>query len=1236
MDFFHDLFAAKDTTKEIDVDSKIRALAFLPDERPRIVSGEENTVQLRHLEDNLMGEPIDSSTGVLAVAASKDGRWIVTGAADGFAIWSSVQGGAPISVVRHAIGGVRAIDISSDSKWVITGSDARAADVWDISTGERRPGLGPLKHEYNVIAVKFCPCGKRIATATLFGSVRIYATSSGQKILTIPISVTSTLSVPNVTLAWFTHRPQIFAVSQGQIKCLKSEDGSVVYQWALRGVTHPSSITLSPNSKLIAYSLNDTVVLRDTSTREQIGNALKHNGNVSCIAFSPGSDHLVAGADSKITIWDLRKLVTDTSYFTTTIEPPDSCALHDQDTTRKPLPTTFSLPLMSIINAAVKPWLHGFLESAEKVLSAEIENPASAPGHNTFANRALIRGRLENGNAALEDAEKSLLIQTSPIGRIAKTMAFIRQKEYRLAKQEIPEVLPACHSDNKFLLEVIQSILFCLAGEYVREKSRISTLSEDQINQKLLLLVQANMHLSEMQFECAMESFNKARVPAIFPHDESREMWTLSFIFGWKFSGLAIQIQQKKCEFLLDAGNSEAAVLFIKVRETYQREIAMHVELSDWSSKFRRDCLEKLQDIGDKALNSGNYGEAIKQYTAVEPLIGDGDLKHELLLKRSEAHAEIIPANWREALQDAEEAIRLNPSSPWGYDRKHIVLFRQQYYREAAEALDEMITSLLHSRDPKSIAKREQGVNPYETRKLILGVVNETLAQPRPHILINTASGRLCDKQKQTEAFRAHPQYKDLVFSPTSRISADGVWKDIVWQYFRYSMFSHTWEDNGEPEFRNVENRTVDSLPETFPNKKLQTFCRTTRDHGYCWAWSDTCCINKAEKEVLDVSLRSMYRWYSESSLTIVHLKGVLRQLEVDLNTLLDILDQLLTEFVGCRWNKRAWTLQEYFASRVIHFYTEDWKPYLPIDVHSSDLHPTNHKDLRAIQRGMELVTGLDAVRLAALKPGSGEARQKLRLASTREATRREDIAYSLLGMFKVTIEAIYGDDEAPRALGRLLGALLTQSADVSILAWTGKPSEYNTCLPAEITVYRESESVHIPNPIEEETLAALVKDMHSTMSDADKEAAVRLHDRLLDVPPPELHYGRLKLPCILFQLPFVSPGPTSHSFTATVPLLGNVEIKTAEDLSSLRNMYLVHPWFRFLADPGIPLSDSARRESALRLLATLRQPFGALLLAWTSRDYERVAADYLITVQILEDVTAEQLLENIRVLYIR
>ena len=298
------------TPKEINVDSKIRALAFLPGKSLRIVSGEESTVQLRHLDDQLMGEPIESSKTVLFVAASSDGSRIVTGTTDGFAIWDA-KGEL---VVRHAIGGVRTIDISSDSNWVVTGSDARTVDVWKMSTGERR--LDPLRHEYNVVAVKFCPCSERIATATLFGSVRIFATNSGKKLLTIPISVTTNLSVSNVTFAWFTHRPQIFAVSQGQIKCINTDDGSLIYQWPTRGVSHPSSVVLSPNNKLIAYSINNSVVLRDTATRQQVGENFKHEGNVSCIAFSPGSDCLVVGADTKFTIWGLRKLLNDTSYFT--------------------------------------------------------------------------------------------------------------------------------------------------------------------------------------------------------------------------------------------------------------------------------------------------------------------------------------------------------------------------------------------------------------------------------------------------------------------------------------------------------------------------------------------------------------------------------------------------------------------------------------------------------------------------------------------------------------------------------------------------------------------------------------------------------------------------------------------------------------------------------------------------------------------------------------------------------
>lgn len=182
-----------------------------------------------------------------------------------------------------------------------------------------------------------------------------------------------------------------------------------------------------------------------------------------------------------------------------------------------------------------------------------------------------------------------------------------------------------------------------------------------------------------------------------------------------------------------------------------------------------------------------------------------------------------------------------------------------------------------------STGLQSQGVKPQERKKDILEVIKVTLEQPRPHILINTKNGHLCDKEKQTETFRGNLEYKELVLSPTLWVSDDDAsWKKFIRDYFRYSTLSHTWEDAGEPEFRSVEKISIDKLEPSLPNTKLQMFCSKTREHGYRWAWSDMCCINKAEKEVLNASLRSMYRRYSESSLTIVHLKGVYDQLRLE------------------------------------------------------------------------------------------------------------------------------------------------------------------------------------------------------------------------------------------------------------------------------------------------------------------------------------------------------------------
>jgi len=160
--------------------------------------------------------------------------------------------------------------------------------------------------------------------------------------------------------------------------------------------------------------------------------------------------------------------------------------------------------------------------------------------------------------------------------------------------------------------------------------------------------------------------------------------------------------------------------------------------------------------------------------------------------------------------------------------------------------------------------------------------------------------------------------------------------KHKVAEYYRYSTFSHKWEDN-KPLFEQVIQIMVYKLGESLTHNKLQMFCKIMRDSGIHWAWSDMCCINKSDHFVLKEALVAMFKWYEGSAMTIISLCGVRSPSKHG-------------DLIRSIWNSRAWTLQEYHASKVVRFYTKDWKPYLNFDI-------PNHKDLPEIIAEMEEAT---------------------------------------------------------------------------------------------------------------------------------------------------------------------------------------------------------------------------------------------------------------------------------------
>jgi hypothetical protein len=156
----------------------------------------------------------------------------------------------------------------------------------------------------------------------------------------------------------------------------------------------------------------------------------------------------------------------------------------------------------------------------------------------------------------------------------------------------------------------------------------------------------------------------------------------------------------------------------------------------------------------------------------------------------------------------------------------------------------------------------------------------------------------------------------------------------------------------------------------------------------------------------------SMFKWYEGSALTIVLLCGVRSPSKRG-------------DLVKSIWNTRAGTFQEYHASKVVRFYTEDWKPYLNLDI-------PNHKESPEIISEMEEATGVSIRALMALRPGLDDIQEKLHLASTHQTTRIEDAAYSLLGIFSMSLSVVYG--EGDKALGRFLAQLLMSTGDSSIV----------------------------------------------------------------------------------------------------------------------------------------------------------------------------------------------------------
>ncbi|EIW61109.1 HET-domain-containing protein, partial [Trametes versicolor FP-101664 SS1] len=225
-----------------------------------------------------------------------------------------------------------------------------------------------------------------------------------------------------------------------------------------------------------------------------------------------------------------------------------------------------------------------------------------------------------------------------------------------------------------------------------------------------------------------------------------------------------------------------------------------------------------------------------------------------------------------------------------------------------------------------------------------------------------------------------------------------------------YAILSHTWrpeEDGGEQTFdeTNKLRRRMRKARAEFKGESP-----IAREAGYKLIWIDSACIDKSSSAELAEAINSMFDLYRLADVCYVYLSDV----HVD--------DPLRygSDFERSRWHKRGWTLQELLAPKRVVFLTSSWT-----------LLGTKISLLSALVRA----TGIDADILLGSAPlSSASVARRMSWASSRETTRIEDEAYSLLGIFGVHLSPIYG--EGSNAFLRLQEEILKTIPDQSIFAW--------------------------------------------------------------------------------------------------------------------------------------------------------------------------------------------------------
>ncbi len=288
--------------------AEVGGLAFSPDRKLLLTSSEDGMLSIWEAETGQLLRSIPDFA-VYKVSFSPDGTRVAASTPDGLQVWRftpdpaklfSLEENQAMLTIPDGSFGIFSPDGRHLAALSFGVSSGNAVKLWDATTGQELHTL--IGHTDWIVGLAFSPDGKRLASTSLDGTLRIWSLTPGEE--TVAVSGPGSIYGTRVV---YSPNGEEFASNGG--------DGTATIWNAITGeprlvlnghAQEVVNMAFSPDGRRFATgSLDTATIVWDTSTGKPLITLSGHAGGVRDIGFNPdGSLIVTSGFEGLAKIWN--------------------------------------------------------------------------------------------------------------------------------------------------------------------------------------------------------------------------------------------------------------------------------------------------------------------------------------------------------------------------------------------------------------------------------------------------------------------------------------------------------------------------------------------------------------------------------------------------------------------------------------------------------------------------------------------------------------------------------------------------------------------------------------------------------------------------------------------------------------------------------------------------------------------------------------------------------------------